>query len=56
MDVSRIRPEYLDADRQDRSSRVDLLLQEEPDEEEDEEEDDREEDDDDGDNDEGYSE
>ena len=37
--MSRIRPLYLDADSQDRSSRTDVLLREEPAEEEDEEED-----------------
>jgi hypothetical protein len=58
VDMSRIRPQCLDADCSIRSARGDVLLREEPDEEEDEEEDegDRKEDDEDEDTDDGYSE
>lgn len=58
MDMSRIRPECLDANPSDRSSQGDVLLREEPDEEEDEEEDegDQKEDGEDEDTDDGYSE
>ena len=58
MDMSRTRPQCLNADCSDRSARSDFLLREEPDEEEDEEEDegDRKEDDEDGNTDDGYSE
>lgn len=56
VDMSRIRPQWLDANPSDRSSRADVLLREEPEDEEDEEEDDRKEDDYDGDNDGAYSE
>jgi hypothetical protein len=38
-DMSRIRPQCLDANPSDRSAQADVLLREEPDEEEDEEED-----------------
>jgi len=57
VDMSRIRPQCLDADCSDRSVATDVLLRQEPDEEEDEEEDegDRKEDDEDEDTD-GYSE
>jgi hypothetical protein len=57
-DMSRIRPQRLDANPSDRSARADVLLREEPDEEEDDEEDegDRKEDDEDEDTDDGYSE
>jgi hypothetical protein len=58
VDMSRIRPQCLDADCSDRSVAADVLLRHEPDEEEDEEEDegDRKEDDEDEDTDDGYSE
>ena len=56
MDMSRIRPQCLDADCSDRSARSDVLLREEPDEEEEEDEDDGEEDEDDYEEDDGYSE
>lgn len=58
VDMSRIRPQCLDADCSDRSARSDVLLREEPDEDEDEEEDegDRKEEDEDEDTDDGYSE
>ena len=46
VDMSRICPQCLDADRSARSAQADVLLREEPDEEEDEEEDDRKDDDD----------
>ena len=39
-DMSRIRPQCLDANPSDRSAQTDVLLREEPDEEEDDEEDD----------------
>jgi len=59
-DMSRIRPECLDADCSDRSAQADVLLREEPDEEEDDEEDEGNVTDDEADNekddDEGYSE
>jgi hypothetical protein len=59
VDMSRIRPQCLDADCSDRSARSDLLLREEPDEEEDDEEDEGNVTDDEGDDDEeddgGYS-
>ena len=59
--MSRIRPEYLDADTSDRSVAADVLVREEPDKEEDDEEPDEDEgegkeDDDDHDKDDGYSE
>ena len=54
LSMSRIRSQYLDPDRADRSVAVDVLLREEPEEEDDEEEDD--DDDDKEDDDEGYSE
>jgi hypothetical protein len=54
--MSRIRPEYLDADPSDRSVAADVVLRQEPDEGEDEEEDGEEGDDDDKEDDEGYSE
>jgi len=38
-DMSRIRPQCLDANPSDRSAQADVLLREEPDEEEDDEED-----------------
>jgi hypothetical protein len=58
VDMSRTRPQCLNADCSDRSARSDFLLREKPDEEEDEEEDegDRKEDDEDGNTDDGYSE
>ena len=58
VDMSRIRPQCLDADCSDRSARSDVLLREEPDVDEDEEEDegDRKEEDEDEDTDDGYSE
>jgi hypothetical protein len=59
--MSRIRPEYLDADTSDRSVAADVLVREQPDEEEDDEEGDEDEgegkeDDGDDDKDDGYSE
>jgi hypothetical protein len=61
--MSRIRPEYPDADTSDRSVAADVLVREEPDKEEDDEEGDEDEDegegkedDDDDDKDDGYSE
>jgi len=54
--MSRIRPEYLDADTSDRSVAADVLVREEPDEEEDDEEGDGEEKEGEEDDDEGYSE
>jgi len=56
--MSRIRPEYLDANslRSDRLVAVEVLLRQEPDEEEDEEDDKGDDDDDDNRDDEGYSE
>ena len=56
MDMSRIRPQYLDADRSCHTAREDVLLREEPDEEEEEDEGDRNEDDEDGNTNDGYSE
>jgi len=57
VDMSRIRPQCLDAGCLDRWARSNVLLREEPDEEDDEEEDDRkEEDDDEDDEGDGYSE
>ena len=58
-DMSRTRPQWLDANPSDRSARGDVLLREEPDEEEDDEEDEGNVTDDEGDDDEeddgGYS-
>lgn len=48
VDMSRTRPQCLNADGSDRSARRDFLLREEPDEEEDDEEDDEDEGTDDG--------
>ena len=54
--MRRIRSQYLDPDRADRSVAVDVLVRDEPDDEEEEEDDGKEEDDEDKDDDEGYSE
>jgi hypothetical protein len=55
--MSRIFPQWLDANLSDRSAQADVLLRQEPDEEEDEEDEgDRKEGDDDEDTDDGYSE
>ena len=57
--MTRIEPQWLDADCSDRSARSDVLLREEPDEEEDDEENEgggKEEDEDDDEEDAGYSE
>ncbi|HXY14939.1 MAG TPA: hypothetical protein VEI01_02150 [Terriglobales bacterium] len=56
--MSRIRPEYVDANslRSDRLVAVEVLLRQEPDEEEDEEEDEGDDDDDKNRDDDGYSE
>ena len=54
--MSRVRPEYLDADSSDRSIRADVRVRDEPDEEEDEDDNDRHDEDDDEENDDGYSE
>jgi len=57
VDMSRIFPQWLDANLSDRSAQADVLLRQEPDEEEDEEDEgDRKEGDDDEDTDDGYSE
>jgi hypothetical protein len=56
-DMSRIRPQCLDANPSDRSAQAEVLLREEPDEEDEEEDEgDGKEDNDDDDNDDGYSE
>ena len=54
--MRRIRPEYLDADRSDRSIAADVLVREEPDEDDDDEEGDGEEKEGEEEDDEGYSE
>ena len=54
--MRRIRPEYLDADRSDRSIAADVLVREEPEEEDDDEEGDGEEKEGEEEDDEGYSE
>jgi len=55
--MSRIQPEFLDADLSSRSPAADVLIREEPEDEEDEEDDGKEEgDDEDKEDDEGYSE
>jgi len=54
--MSRIYPEYLDAETSDRSVAADVLVREEPDEEEDDEEGDGEEKEGEEEDDEGYSE
>jgi hypothetical protein len=54
--MRRIRPEYLDPHRSDRSAAADVLLRQEPDEDQEEDEGDGKEDDDDDDKDDGYSE
>jgi hypothetical protein len=55
--MSRICPQFLDAEYSDRSARADVLLREEPDEEDEEEDEgDGKDDNDDDDNDDGYSE
>ena len=56
MSMSRIRPEYLDAETSDRSVAADILVREEPDEEEEDEEENEEDKDKEKDDDDGYSE
>ena len=55
LDMSRIRPEYLDPETSDRSVAADVPVREEPDEEKEEDKEDEDEDDE-SDDDEGYSE
>jgi hypothetical protein len=56
LSMSKMCPEYLDADRSGRSVAADVLVREEPDDEEDDEDDGTSEDDEDQEDDEGYSE